>query len=336
MFVVEGYLSPIGTEDVESDSIPSGVSTFAIEIGDDRFLKLNDCLPHAFLLLYGIAPFILNMASYRASSRPLTIAIGLAKFRCRGQTSTRLLSTTRITFESQSSLRPLQCHVGVSYASKDSPPFATRKEADESAAKGFHSGPIARWKDQMLGMGTLRTELLKTTTGTEGSEQPSDVEQAKELEGMIQDRKRWGAGEDFFFIRQGVSSCCSANSLSMSLTAYISSLTGRFRELASLMKSLPKLTFAIQKTILGLSDGVGGWASEGVDPSLFSQALMWHAYKQSDRNPSASMQKVLSSAYEGVMKEDAVPCGMSLSYAPGRIADPIKCRLCHGLLEQFR
>lgn len=38
---------------------------------------------------------------------------------------------------------------------------------------------------------------------------------------------------------------------------------------------------------------------------------MWHAYKQSDRNPSASMQKVLSSAYDGVMKEDAVPCGMS-------------------------
>lgn len=66
----------------------------------------------------------------------------------------------------------------------------------------------------------------------------------------------------------------------------------------------------LQKTILGLSDGVGGWASEGVDPSLFSQALMWHAYKQSDRNPSASMQKILRSAYEGVMREDAVPCGM--------------------------
>ncbi|KAJ9100214.1 hypothetical protein QFC20_005491 [Naganishia adeliensis] len=209
------------------------------------------------------------MASYSASSRPLNLAIGLAKFRCGTRPATRLFSTTRVTFESQSPSRPLQCHVGVSYASKDSPPFATRKEADESAAKGFQSGPIARWKDQMLGMGTLRTELLKSTTGTEGNEQPSEVEQAKELEGMIQDRKRWGAGEDFFFIRQGGDS----------------------------------------KTILGLSDGVGGWASEGVDPSLFSQALMWHAYKQSDRNPSASVQKVLSSAYEGVMKEDAVPCG---------------------------
>lgn len=39
ILVVEGYLSPIGTEDVEPDSIPSGVSTLAIEIGNDRFLK---------------------------------------------------------------------------------------------------------------------------------------------------------------------------------------------------------------------------------------------------------------------------------------------------------
>lgn len=148
---------------------------------------------------------ILAMATYRASSRPLNIAIGLVKFRCRAQPSARLFSSTRVTFESSTPLRPLQCHVGVSYASKDSPPFATRKEADESSAKGFQSGPIARWKDQMLGMGTLRTELLKGTTSAEGGEQPSEVEQAKELEGMIQDRKRWGAGEDFFFIRQGVS-----------------------------------------------------------------------------------------------------------------------------------
>lgn len=56
----------------------------------------------------------------------------------------------------------------------------------------------------MLGLGTLRTELLKTTGEAEGKEL-SDVEQAKQLEAVIQDRKRWGAGEDFFFVRQGVS-----------------------------------------------------------------------------------------------------------------------------------
>lgn len=28
----------------------------------------------------------------------------------------------------------------------------------------------------------------------------------------------------------------------------------------------------------GLADGVGGWVLRGVDPSLFSQALMYHAH----------------------------------------------------------
>ncbi|GHJ87708.1 hypothetical protein NliqN6_4110 [Naganishia liquefaciens] len=180
----------------------------------------------------------------------------------------RSLSTSRTAAQSHALSQPLRCHVGVSFASKDSPPFSTRDEADRSASKGFQAGPIARWKDQMLGMGTLRTELLKTT-GTEEGKELSDVEQAKQLEGVIQDRKRWGAGEDFFLVRQGGDA----------------------------------------RTILGLSDGVGGWASEGVDPSLFSQALMWHASKQSDKNPSASVAKILSNAYEAVIKEDGVPCG---------------------------
>jgi hypothetical protein len=114
----------------------------------------------------------------------------------------RLFSTSRAVLELRASGRPLQCHVGVSFASKDSPPFSTREEADISANKGFQTGPIARWKDQMLGLGTLRTELLKT--GSEEGKELSDVEQAKQVEAVISDRKRWGAGEDFFFTRQGV------------------------------------------------------------------------------------------------------------------------------------
>ncbi|KAJ9102490.1 hypothetical protein QFC21_002890 [Naganishia friedmannii] len=176
----------------------------------------------------------------------------------------RLFSTSRAVFELRASGGPLQCHVGVSFASKDSPPFATREEADASASKGFQTGPIARWKDQMLGQGTLRTELLKSSS--EDGKELSDVEQAKQVEAVISDRKRWGAGEDFFFTRQG-------------------------------------------KTVIGVSDGVGGWAASGHDPSLFSQALMWHAYKQSERNPSASVLKLLTNAYDGVMKEGNVPCG---------------------------
>lgn len=29
----------------------------------------------------------------------------------------------------------------------------------------------------------------------------------------------------------------------------------------------------------GVADGVGGWATSGVDPSLFSQALMYHSHR---------------------------------------------------------
>lgn len=32
---------------------------------------------------------------------------------------------------------------------------------------------------------------------------------------------------------------------------------------------------------LGVADGVGGWTTTGDDPSLFSQALMYHAHRYS-------------------------------------------------------
>lgn len=31
----------------------------------------------------------------------------------------------------------------------------------------------------------------------------------------------------------------------------------------------------------GVADGVGGWVESGVDPSLFSQALMYHSHRYS-------------------------------------------------------
>jgi protein phosphatase PTC7 len=34
-----------------------------------------------------------------------------------------------------------------------------------------------------------------------------------------------------------------------------------------------------QGVSFGVADGVGGWASSGVDPSLFSQALMYHSHR---------------------------------------------------------
>lgn len=40
------------------------------------------------------------------------------------------------------------------------------------------------------------------------------------------------------------------------------------------------LYFAYAKGVsLGIADGVGGWVTSGVDPSLFSQSLMYHAHR---------------------------------------------------------
>ena len=39
------------------------------------------------------------------------------------------------------------------------------------------------------------------------------------------------------------------------------------------------LLAACQGISLGVADGVGGWTDSGVDPSLFSQALMYHAHR---------------------------------------------------------
>jgi protein phosphatase PTC7 len=40
-----------------------------------------------------------------------------------------------------------------------------------------------------------------------------------------------------------------------------------------------RLLTGLQGVSLGIADGVGGWIESGVDPSLFSQALMYHAHR---------------------------------------------------------
>ncbi|KAG9105041.1 hypothetical protein FRC06_000014 [Ceratobasidium sp. 370] len=95
--------------------------------------------------------------------------------------------------------------------------------------------------------------------------------------------------------------------------------------------------FYVQKSInnsgfsLGVSDGVGGWSDDGVDPSLFSQALMYFASKHAgaswagepDFDPieetngpaksslSLSPKEIISNAYQDVLNEPAVQCGSS-------------------------
>ncbi|KAG8958440.1 hypothetical protein FRC03_009120 [Tulasnella sp. 419] len=81
---------------------------------------------------------------------------------------------------------------------------------------------------------------------------------------------------------------------------------------------------------LGVADGVGGWADSGVDPGIFSQALMFHAHKyaqrawagESDGIPETEEEETsstwelppeecLSLAYQAVLREKLVPCGSS-------------------------
>lgn len=80
----------------------------------------------------------------------------------------------------------------------------------------------------------------------------------------------------------------------------------------------------------GVADGVGGWSDSGVDPALFSQALMYHAHRYS-RNAWAGEPEIdptmdyeereqvegwemtpyecLDLAYGGVLREKYVQAG---------------------------
>ena len=81
---------------------------------------------------------------------------------------------------------------------------------------------------------------------------------------------------------------------------------------------------------LGVADGVGGWTESGVDPSLFSQALMYHAHRYSkaawpgepEVDPTQEYEEreqvegweltpleCLESAYGGVLRERNVLAG---------------------------
>lgn len=82
----------------------------------------------------------------------------------------------------------------------------------------------------------------------------------------------------------------------------------------------------------GVADGVGGWVDVGVDPSLFSQALMFHAHRYSKHAWSGepeidplqnyeereevegwevTPQECLELAHGGVLRERTVEAGTS-------------------------
>ncbi|CDS00693.1 hypothetical protein, partial [Sporisorium scitamineum] len=65
---------------------------------------------------------------------------------------------------------------------------------------------------------------------------------------------------------------------------------------------------------IGVADGVGGWTENGIDPSLFSQALMFYASRsaaQASAAPEegAAPNRILAEAFEHVLNEPLVVAG---------------------------
>ena len=63
---------------------------------------------------------------------------------------------------------------------------------------------------------------------------------------------------------------------------------------------------------IGMADGVGGWKDYGVDPSLFSNALMENAKRYSETHRTeTNPETILSHAYDRVVSEKKVDAGSS-------------------------
>jgi hypothetical protein len=94
---------------------------------------------------------------------------------------------------------------------------------------------------------------------------------------------------------------------------------------------LPKLTCFSKGTSFGVADGVGGWVDNGVDPSLFAQAFMYHAHryckqawagepeidplrkyeeKEAVEGWELTPQECMELAHGGVMRERVVEAGV--------------------------
>ncbi|KAH7914666.1 phosphatase 2C-like domain-containing protein [Hygrophoropsis aurantiaca] len=154
--------------------------------------------------------------------------------------------------------------------------------------------PIGRWRDEMLVRPKHAVNLAKS------------------------------AGEDFFYIadmrNQSVGKLASQSCTIPNSSLFLSSPSGR------------ALSPLIQGIAFGVADGVGGWIDSGVDPSLFSQTLMYHAHRYSqtswagepeidptqeyeDREKVEGWEmtpfECLELAYHGVLRERFVVAGSS-------------------------
>lgn len=101
-------------------------------------------------------------------------------------------------------------------------------------------------------------------------------------------KEPWGAGHDWFFVQPGRNNAAASEEE------------------------------GADSIWAGVADGVGGWEDSGVDPSHFSQALMYHAWEAVKGLPEQSPKTVLSQAYDGVQSEKGVIAGQRLSLSASK------------------
>ena len=83
------------------------------------------------------------------------------------------------------------------------------------------------------------------------------------------------------------------------------------------MKWLSHLVDCSQKAYLAVTDGVGGWAESGIDPSLFSESLSYYMHQHTLKNPSADPGMVLKRGYDAVIGDREVKMGSSTAVVVG-------------------
>jgi len=77
------------------------------------------------------------------------------------------------------------------------------------------------------------------------------------------------------------------------------------------------LLVRLQKAYLAVTDGVGGWAESGIDPSLFSESLSYYMHQHTLKNPSAEPGVVLKRGYDAVIGDREVKMGSSTAVVVG-------------------
>jgi protein phosphatase PTC7 len=140
------------------------------------------------------------------------------------------------------------------------------------------------------------------------------------------------AGEDFFFVQEVWDNVLLRR---ISLPYFRHNADEEpVGELGS--RTLPQSILCLTKGIaLGVADGVGGWVESGINPSLFSQALMYHAHRYSrsawagepEVDPSLDYEEreqvegweltpyeCMDLSYGGVLRERAVLAGALFRY----------------------